>query len=183
VQLGEQLASSAQSTGTFEWRYDGWRALLADSGPEGPSQVLVGMPFGSGWERTLPSGHTIESHISPHNFYLETFLRTGAIGLLVMLALYHLALRALLVGRELSSGESQVLSPSVLFVVIAVQLLYYITYTPDTAQAMLFGLGCAAVLGVRRDRRASVNGAQDLTEPAEGVQVSGRSMLRQSGRR
>jgi uncharacterized MnhB-related membrane protein len=183
VQLGEQLASSAQSTGTFEWRYDGWRALLADSGPEGPSQVLVGMPFGSGWERTLPSGHTIESHISPHNFYLETFLRTGAIGLLVMLALYHLALRALLVGRELSSGESQVLSPSVLFVVIAVQLLYYITYTPDTAQAMLFCLGCAAVLGVRRDRRASVNGAQDLTEPAEGVQVSGRSMLRQSGRR
>jgi uncharacterized MnhB-related membrane protein len=182
VQLGEQLATSAQSTGTFEWRYDGWRALLADSGPEGASEVLVGLPFGSGWERTLPSGHTIESHISPHNFYLETFLRTGAIGLLVMLALYYLALRALVPGREPVPEGTQLLSPSVLFVVIAVQLLYYITYTPDTAQAMLFGLGCAAVSRAGRERWASHEGVHDFSARADGVHASGRSMMRPSGR-
>jgi O-antigen ligase len=131
--------------------------------------VLVGLPFGSGWERTLPSGHTIESHISPHNFYLETFLRTGAIGLLLMLALYYLALRAS-ARRGPAPDDGQLLSPSVLFVVIAVQLLYYITYTPDTAQAMLFGLGCAAVLRLQRDPRASGEAVHDGGEQPESVQ-------------
>jgi uncharacterized MnhB-related membrane protein len=146
VQLGEQLASSAQSTGTFEWRYDGWRALLTDSGPENSAEVLVGLPFGSGWERTLPNGGTIESHISPHNFYLETFLRVGALGLVLLVALYVLALRHTTASRSRFGSAGGLLSPSVLHVIVAMQLLYFITYTPDVAQAMLAGLAFAAIV-------------------------------------
>jgi uncharacterized MnhB-related membrane protein len=160
VQLGEQLASSAQSTGTFEWRYDGWRALLTDSGPGSSAEVLVGLPFGSGWERTLPNGHTIESHISPHNFYLETFLRVGALGLVLLVALYVLALRNTAANRTEIAPTGGLLSPSVLHVIVAVQLLYYITYTPDVAQAMFVGLGCAVVAGQRAKTRTTTSGAE-----------------------
>jgi uncharacterized MnhB-related membrane protein len=155
VQLGEQLASSAQSTGTFEWRYDGWRALLDDSGPESPVEVVVGLPFGSGWERTLPSGHTIESHISPHNFYLETLLRVGVLGLLLLLTVYVLALRNTAANRTVVSSTGGLLSPTVINVIVAAQLLYYITYTPDLAQALFVGVGCAAVVRLRGTTRTT----------------------------
>jgi O-antigen ligase len=163
VQLGDQLSSSAQSTATFEWRYEGWRALLTDSGPEGPGEVVVGKPFGGGWGRTLPNGLRIENHISPHNFYLETFLRVGVLGLAILLALYVLVLRGLMTRSDRVAAATELLSPHVLGVVIALQLLYYITYTPDLSQVMLLGLGCAAVSRQTRTGHGSRGGAQEVS--------------------
>jgi hypothetical protein len=153
-EIREQLSSSAQSTGTLEWRYDGWIALLEDSGPRNTEDLLAGLPFGTGWTRVLSPGRVVD--VSPHNFYLETFLRTGALGVALLLAVYVLSLRATNRSdrRQISRG---LLSPSFLHVVVAMQLVFYITYSPDFAQAMLLGLAASvAAVGGRGYDHATV---------------------------
>jgi hypothetical protein len=144
--ISEQLASSAQSTATFEWRLQGWSALVTESGPEGPAEVVTGQPFGGGWARTMPNGNVVA--VSPHSFYVEPYMRVGAAGLIVLLMLYAIALRGTLnEWRARSSGGATspepLLRPHVLHAALAAQLLYYVTYTPDAAQALLLGLGLA----------------------------------------
>jgi hypothetical protein len=154
LQLTDQLATSAQSTATFEWRLEGWQSLLVDSGPEDLHEVVVGKPFGEGWARTLPNGRVIDANITPHNFYLEAVLRIGVLGLVLLLALYALALRHTYTASRSGALEG-VLNPTVLFVTISVQLIYYLTYSPDLAQAMLLGLGAAVAGGARTPRSAA----------------------------
>ena len=149
--LSSQLAESSQATGTFEWRVAGWGALIADSGPQTPAEVAVGLPFGGGWERSF-DGLTVD--VTPHNFYLETFLRVGLVGVVALVLLYVIALRGspgrALPGRRRPPGTPTALSSELLRTVIAIQLLYFISYTPDIAQSMLLGLGCAVAANARR---------------------------------
>jgi hypothetical protein len=149
-----QLADSAQSTGTFEWRYQGWIILLSDSGPRNPEEVLTGRPFGTGWARALSADNVVD--VSPHNFYLETFLRLGLAGLAALLAIYYLALRAT---RRFPQQRHKdgLLSPSILHVAIGMQLIYSIAYSPGFAQAMLLGLAAAVASsnGYRVDHSSS----------------------------
>jgi hypothetical protein len=141
VVVAEQLSRSAQSTGTFEWRVTGWAALITDGGPDGPVEVAIGQPFGGSWERRIYGG---VENVSPHSFYVEPYLRIGLVGLAVLLLVYGHALRGtLLVARGPQAYERAILSPTALHIVISVQLLYFITYTPDAAQGLLLGLGCA----------------------------------------
>jgi hypothetical protein len=144
--LADQLSRSAQSTATFEWRMEGWRALVVQRGPDGPAEFVAGQPFGGGWERVMANGNSVE--VSPHSFYVEPYLRVGMVGLALLLALYAIALRgSAAVGRQevtrTTAAAPTLLTPNVLHTVIAVQLLYYVTYTPDAAQALLLGLGLA----------------------------------------
>lgn len=142
-EVSEQLSDSAQRTNTFEWRVAGWMALLDQAGPESPAEVAVGRPYGSGWERRLSvAGNTVT--VSPHNFYLETFLRSGVLGLTTLLALYAFALRATLRRTGAKRPDLILFSPNLLHVVVAMQLIYYSTYAADTAQGMLLGVTCAA---------------------------------------
>ena len=149
----DQLATSAQSTNTFEWRVDGWTALLAETVDAGPDEVVVGRPFGTGWSRRMPSGGVVE--VSPHNYYVEAFLRIGALGLVLMALLYAAVLR----GTSRASwangfNSGPPMTASGLHVVIAMQLVYYITYAPDMAQAILLGIGLS-VAGHAEGRRAT----------------------------
>jgi O-antigen ligase len=151
-EVSDQLADSAQRTNTFEWRVAGWQALLDQAGPESPTEVAVGRPYGSGWERRMAVVSNTVTTVSPHNLYLETFLRFGALGLVLFFSLYAFAL---LGTRQRSISprlpDLSLFSPSVLHVVVAMQLVYYTTYAADTAQAMLLGLTCAAAAA--RERR------------------------------
>jgi hypothetical protein len=155
--VAEQLERSAQSTATFEWRVEGWNALITDGGPSGLLEVSTGQPFGGGWERTMPNGNVVE--VSPHSFYVEPYLRVGLVGLAVLLLAYVVALRGTHRAGRWERGQSRpktatLLSPSVLHTVIAVQLLYYVTYTPNAAQALLLGLGLALAAPLH-DREAT----------------------------
>jgi hypothetical protein len=134
--VAAQLQSSATTTNTFEWRVAGWQVLIEDAGPEG-IEVVTGSPFGGGWERVL-DGNVVD--VSPHNFYLETYLRMGFAGVVGLLALYALALR----GARRTSALDGFLARDVLTAMVVMQLGYYITYTPNGAQAILLGLACAA---------------------------------------
>jgi hypothetical protein len=157
--IGDQLSRSAQSTGTFEWRVDGWLALVAQGGPEGADEVLTGQPFGSGWSRTMANGNVVD--LSPHSFYVEPYLRVGAVGLGALLLLYALALRrtaAASRGDGDGHGPRDLLNANVLHTVVAVQLLFFVTYTPGAVQALLLGLGLAVpAVGYRAATRRALD--------------------------
>jgi hypothetical protein len=141
VAVTDQLVASSQSTGTFEWRLEGWRVLLSESGPEGLSESLLGKPFGEGWARRMYGGVV---DVSPHNFYVESYLRIGILGLGTLLLLYWVALRGPRDKHRVVLQAPGQLSHNVLQTVVGVQLLYYLSYSPGMTQAMLLGLGCAA---------------------------------------
>jgi hypothetical protein len=152
--VAEQLSGSAQATNTFEWRVEGWIALLEESGPEGPAELATGRPFGGGWDRVVEDGRLVT--VSPHNFYVESYLRVGLIGIVGMVGLYVLALRGTGTGKgrvtsSRPSSDAPLLMSSTLHTVIVMQLLFYITYSPDVSQALLLGVGLA-VAGSLTDR-------------------------------
>jgi hypothetical protein len=154
AEVSEQLAVSAQSTGTFEWRVEGWSTLVSESGPETVEEVLTGRPFGESWRRVM-YGSVVD--VSPHSFYVEPYLRIGLVGLGLLLLVYAYALRGTALARRVISEG--LMAPPVLHTIIAIQLLYSITYTPEASQAMLLGLGCAvaaaAAMPNRRDQPAT----------------------------
>ena len=157
----EQLTQSAQSTGTWEWRVEGWAALLRDSGPEDPEELLVGRPLGTGWERQLgPLGPTVD--VSPHNYYVSAFLRLGAIGLAAILFIYAFALRGTRLAARQGHLKGSVLEPDVIHVAIAVQLIYYIPYSTATEHAILLGLAVAVASQAMLDRSSA---ARSLAVP------------------
>lgn len=138
LRLAEQLSGSATNTDTFTWRYQGWTELLRRAGETGGwTGRLVGLPFGSGWTRYINGGYV---EVSPHNFYLETFLRLGAAGLALLLAAAAVALR----GRMADPGPGGLLSGDVLLVLLVSQAVYWITYAPDLTQGLVLGLALGA---------------------------------------
>ena len=134
----EPLARSATSTGTLTWRVVGWSELIS-SWSENPANWLVGKPFGSGFERRV-EGTDVVSH--PHNFYIETMLRTGLVGLLALIALTAGLLRALWrLGR--ASGAGGLFGPDVLPALVAMQFVWFITWVPGSEQGFVTGLAIA----------------------------------------
>lgn len=143
-------SSDAASGETFEWRMEGWTALYRDSGPQSLAEVVVGRPYGAGWERYLPSlGYSTD--VVPHNYYIEQDLRVGLAGLALMLTVYIWVMRRL--ARSSATGpQDGLFSDRVLLVLLAMQLLYFIPYWPAPEQALLLGFAVAASRGSLRDR-------------------------------
>lgn len=131
------LRNRASNTGTLEWRIEGWRALLAEQATS-RVDLFVGRPFGAGYARTLAStGAVVE--VSPHNFYVELLLRVGIVGLAVFIWTQIWLLQRFLRSRP---GEVVVrhFNPRLLLVLLTVQLVYYLTYSPSSEQGMLMGI-------------------------------------------
>jgi O-antigen ligase len=81
--------------------------------------------------------------VSPHSFYVETYFRTGVLGLILVAGLYVLAMR-----RLSRTGGGGCLSPRVLFLLLAAQPVYFVSYTPAQEQNIVVGLsmGVAVML-------------------------------------
>jgi O-antigen ligase len=157
----EPLARSATSTGTLTWRVDGWSELLS-SWSENPANWLVGRPFGSGFERRV-EGSQVDSH--PHNFYIETMLRSGVAGLLALIALTAGLLRALWrLGR--GSGARGLFGPDVLPALVAMQLVWFITWVPGSEQGIVTGLALALVATRARAPRRDPGRARQRDDQA-----------------
>jgi O-antigen ligase len=141
--VGGDLSVAAVERGTWQWRVDGWRALLDEQGHTAIEEHLFGQPFGSGFEREVDGSQETSS---PHNYYLEVYLRLGLVGVGLLFGLYLWVLGRL---WRAPRGDG-LLSPDVLLLLIATQLVYYIPYAV-AEQAVLFGLAAsaAAVQGVR----------------------------------
>ncbi len=185
----EPLARSATSGGTLTWRVEGWSELVS-SWSENPANWLVGQPFGSGFERHV-EGSDVVSH--PHNFYIETLLRTGVVGLLALIAL-----TAGLLGALWRSGKGSrdggptrdrgkrdggltrgggLFGPGVLPALVAMQLVWFITWVPGAEQGIITGLALAVVAARARAARSRSRPPVDAVSPPAAR--SGSSVVRQ----
>lgn len=135
----DDLSSSATRAETFEWRLEGWAVLLRTAGPETAEELLVGQPFGGGFERYI-DGHRIT--VSPHNYLLENLLRTGVAGVAVFVLLHALVI-ARLYRRTERIGA---LRPDVLAIAIVVLFLYYLTSHPHPEHGALTGFAVAVAM-------------------------------------
>ena len=135
-----------RATGTVTWRVEGW-SILVDRWAESPVNWLVGEPFGSGYARTL-DGSDVESH--PHNFYIETMMRAGLGGLIALIALTVGLMRRL---WRFSIGGVGLFDPSLLAPLLAMQLIWCLTWAPGLEQGIVTGIAIAvAVTGAQKIR-------------------------------
>jgi len=127
------LQSSATSSDTLVWRVAGWSQLLFDR-TTGFAGYLIGDPFGAGFARLLGRNRV---EVSPHNFYVETFLRLGILGVILVIWLYGSQLRAC---RTLAAHASTRFSARVFQVFLLVHLIYFMTYNLGYEQSLVLGL-------------------------------------------
>ena len=137
VAAGSVVPASAGDDGTFLWRLDGWQQLVQRS--ETAVDVLVGQPFGTGFDRTI-GGFLVT--VNPHSQYVETYLRFGVVGAVAAVLLLAAAWRAAPAGA-VAFGVSAAQARAVVVFVAA----YGVTYRWDPAQMLILGtlLGAAAV--------------------------------------
>lgn len=130
--------SDAASNTTWEWRVSGWGDLIAH-GPDNAFEILAGVPYGTGWERSVSAGFDVD--VAPHNFYLEMALRIGLVGVgLIVVAGVQSARR--LRGHELERDDGY-LNAATMIVVLAIQAVYSVPYNLGMEQGLLFGLAIA----------------------------------------
>jgi hypothetical protein len=129
------VARPAVGTGTLDWRIQGWTELL-EAMSNSPVDWLVGEPLGSGFERQV-QGSEVEGE--PHNFYVTTVLRTGMVGLVALVALTGGLLRALWRTPQ-GVGSRLLLAPGVFPALLAMQVVWFLTWIPGMEQGIVTGL-------------------------------------------
>jgi hypothetical protein len=132
----DSLQQSATSSGSLIWRVAGWYQLVflraADAW-----HLLFGDPFGAGFERVIA---TVQIDVTPHNFYIETYLRLGIVGLCVLLWFLGSQLRAC---RKLTlhvTPSSAYVNPRIWRLFLLFQMIFSLTYNPGYEQCMMFGM-------------------------------------------
>lgn len=141
--IRQDLEASATNADTFQWRAEGWYQLLFVRGPDEPVEVAFGLPFGSGYDRRI-AGQTIS--VSPHNFFVEIYLRTGVLGVFVTTLLFAVTLHRL----QRRAGWGRFLHADALLVILVTQLLFLQTSHPSAEQGIFMGLALATAAGGRR---------------------------------
>lgn len=134
LHVGKEVAGDLQSSytsmqgphSTLTWRVSGWQELLSQ--PRGVLDTVMGHPFGAGFARDL-NGHTVT--VAPHNWYIETFLEIGVVGLVLYAGVYAVAFFALR-----SGSRADLLARLVLLT----QLVFSVTYSPFIEQGVALGL-------------------------------------------
>ena len=137
------LVGTSEKTNTFLWRIQGWSSLLTGKQLDSVQDLLIGNPFGSGWERIVLTSDGVDQvrTETPHNFYVQTFLRGGVLGFFAFLALHIMILRKLFCRAQIDLECRPVFL--CLTIVIVSQMIYYIPYGSDYVQAIFLGSAIA----------------------------------------
>lgn len=143
VETEDELAFSPTDTGTLEWRLQGW-AELVRSMPDDIVTRLIGEPSGAGYQRDVEVG-TVGSN--PHSLPVQTLLRTGALGLLALLALYGLVIRGLM--RYDRPDPPGLVPIGILLTLVVVHGVWILAWRPGPEQSVLLGLAVSAVIAGR----------------------------------
>jgi hypothetical protein len=146
--------------GNLDWRIQGWSELIgAWSG--NLTDWAVGEPFGSGFARKIEG---VATNTHPHNFYIETMIRTGLAGLIALVALTVGLLRAL---WHTPTRDTGLLGPSVIPALLAMQIVWFLTWVPGSEQGIVTGIACALAAAQSSSRNefgqpSSLNGRHEL---------------------
>jgi hypothetical protein len=142
LSIGSEFSGSMSDGQTYAWRTAGWRALLSQSTANGPISIAIGEPFGSGYFRVDSNGTW--TTVSPHNWYVEMFLRLGIIGLTALAAMLILAV-----------AKSRATRPVWMFVLVAIAAFAW-AYSVGWWVAPWLGAALVASFGVGRTAVATV---------------------------
>ena len=142
-QPAETVAQPIDNADTLIWRFDGWMALLS-SGPDTPDEVVLGLPFGTGYSRYIGG---VEIEAGPHNFYLQTYLRTGLLGVMAFASAIALGFAGLATTR---ADEDHPLAARHLTLLLIVFVIWMLAWVPLSDQGVVLGLAIATA--AYRDR-------------------------------
>jgi len=140
----DTAASSIQTTaaaglstrsGTFVGRMAAWKEHIKDFSSWNPLYQVVGKQFGGGYSVWIG---TQEFGNAPHDYYIQTMLRAGLLGVGALVATY-----GFLLFRLFSTAGPMEGAAKVLWVSVAVEMIYSITYSPQFAQSILYGAALA----------------------------------------
>jgi O-Antigen ligase len=137
---GELIAQAASNTGSVTWRIEGWAVLLSQWASS-PGNWLTGEPFGAGFLRLVEGSEVVAS---PHNFYIEILLRSGALGLLALLAL---TIGLLVATWRRSTEDAGVFGSGVLTALLMMQLIWYMAWVPGIEQGIVTGVAISLAAG------------------------------------
>jgi len=140
----KSAVTALDDRGTAGGRIYGWNQLLQRMEP---GDYVIGQPFGSGYDRYEFAGVRWKATWDPHNFYVQTLIRAGVVGLLLLLAVYFVTMKRLLASRE--EPRPWDLPPRILFVLLVMQLAYMMAYRFSYDQAIWLGIGISMAATVR----------------------------------
>jgi len=128
----EALIGTPLDLHNLNWRILGWQQLLNPERFQSPLDYFLGQPFGTSYSRYILNSVN-ETTVSPHNFYVQTFLNIGGAGFILLIFLYWTIFKSLWSLRKESISQ--------LFVtLLAAQLVFYLTYAPSFEQGLFLGL-------------------------------------------
>lgn len=156
--LGGDIAKSAGDAvalrGTADERLGSWRQLVKNWVGEGPRAWAIGVPFGTSLERYTSDDFAARRiAYQPHNYFVETLVTQGVVGIAALLWAYGLALRAAWRGRlhpELGDWSRWLL------MLLACQLTYFLTYGVAYLQTLALGAGLALAARLRTEQLAAL---------------------------
>ena len=102
---------------------------------------MTGEPFGAGFLRLVEGSEVVAS---PHNFYIEILLRTGALGLLALLAL---TVGLLVATWRRSTEDAGVFGSGVLAALLMMQLIWFMAWVPGIEQGIVTGIAISLAAG------------------------------------
>lgn len=153
-QVGASAARALSGGGTGGERLQSWGEIVKNWYKAGPRSIAIGQGFGSDNTRTVVDERGQYRKISyiAHNLYVQTLFNTGIFGLLAYVSAAFYVLMGL---YKICKTERATVDAEVLFILVAMQAVYYLPYGVDYLQAMLFG---AALAFVAQHRLPNTNG-------------------------
>lgn len=144
--LAESYSSAFSTSGTFSWRVLGWVSLITGEHMDQPREWLFGNTFGTGYAREFVGSTGVKVEVeeaNPHNYYVQTLLRTGGLGLFLFLATHYCIFRRSL--GVYCKEPARRNAACCLVTLLAGHLLFFIPYGLSPAGAIFLGIGVATL--------------------------------------
>jgi hypothetical protein len=133
MKTGTLLSSAKEATSsnsTFTWRTTSWEQLIGSH--HSLADLAGGMPAGGGFKRTIAQ-QVVD--LSPHDGFVDAYLRFGLPGVAVIVLLGFLLWR-----RRSSVGPASGLPAEAVGLLLLTQLTFSVAYTLDTIQGLIAGI-------------------------------------------
>lgn len=147
--IGRSASRALALSDTVNFRFDTWKFTIGKWAGSGPLGLVAGLPMGTPMDRVLRSdeGNYTQVSVSAHNYFVQTLFNTGLLGLLAIVWVYGVVILNLVKG--LRQAEFQP-ACSLMLLLLAAQLAYYVAYGVNFVQGLILGVAAALAMEIRR---------------------------------